>query len=264
MSDDPGQRVEPGRQGGGVVKRPGEVRDDAIVGARRRVAQDNGPEARHCRGEPEAEQLDGHRSVQRRNGLGRVDDHDEAVRRAGHDLLSGMGPTPALDQPTVRAHLVRAIDRHVEVREGERLDSQPEGGRQLLGRGRRGHAPHGEGAFGQCREEKGDRRPGPETERHPVLHQARGRLGGDPFLGIHLGAHGPRMGRTSARPQPGGVACRISRRARQPGWRRPSRWCGTSRGVHPSNRSARCASCSGCPRSRGCRPTTGADRSGSR
>ena len=96
-------------------------------GLRRHVPQRDRAEVPQRGGEAELEQLERDRGAERRHRLGRVADHHETVRRRGDDLLPRVRRPPALDEPSVRRHLVGAVDGEIEaVDRPERLHLDPE------------------------------------------------------------------------------------------------------------------------------------------
>ena len=175
MGDDARVGVQPGRERRGVAGVAAVVGDHAAVGAGRRVAQLDLTQPGKGRGEPEGEQLQGHRRAQLRHRLARVDDHHEALRGRGDDLLAQVGPATALDEPAVRGHLVGAVDRDVEALEAlEGLDLDPQPAGRILGRRRGGYAADpGESAFGQRRQQVGDGGAGAQADPHSVLDHGR-------------------------------------------------------------------------------------------
>ncbi len=67
------------------------------------------------------------------DGLVRGHDDHETIGGRGHDPFPGVCPSPALDEPADRVHLVCPVDGQVEsVDGGERSDVQPMGGGELL------------------------------------------------------------------------------------------------------------------------------------
>ena len=162
-----------------------EVGDHAPVGASRHVAQLDRVEPSQGRGEPEGDELDRDGGLQRGDGLRAVGDDDETIGGGCDDLLARVCRAASLDEPAVGRDLVGAVDRQVEPVDGpEVLDVQPELSRGGL-RSRRGRdatkrqpAPRDRG------QQEGDGRAGAEAERHPVLDQLGGRLGGELLLGL--------------------------------------------------------------------------------
>src|SRR3954454_19680103 len=92
----------------------------------------------------------------------------------------------ALHQPARRCDLVRAVDRDVEPCEPhrplERLDPDAEVPCEVLGRGRGRDAAQIESAYGERREQIGDRRARSEADDHAVLDELRCGLGGELLL----------------------------------------------------------------------------------
>src|SRR3954454_4028719 len=92
----------------------------------------------------------------------------------------------ALHQPARRCDLVRAVDRDVEPcephRPPERLDLDAEVACEVLGRGRGRDAAQIESAYGERREQIGDRRARSEADDHAVLDELRRGLGGELLL----------------------------------------------------------------------------------
>ena len=112
-------------------------------------------------------------------------------RRRGDDLLPQVGAAAALDQPAVGRDLVGPVDRDVEALEAaELLDRDAQPPRLFLGRDRgRDAADAVEAARGERRQQVGDRRAGAEPDRHSVLHELGGGLGGEALLVV--GGHRP-------------------------------------------------------------------------
>ncbi len=140
------------------------------------------------RREPELEELERHGRGEPGDQLVGRHDHDESRGRGGNRLLSRMCRAAALDQPSRRVHLVRAVDGDVELRDGvdsrERLHRQAERPRRLLRRRRGGDAAQRQRPFREGREQMRDRRAGAESHAHAVLDERGGRLGRKPLLVI--------------------------------------------------------------------------------
>ena len=184
--DDAGSRVEQQGEDLRVGEHTVVVRDHAAVGATRHIAQRHVPEAVERRREAELEQLERHRSVQRGHRLRRVGDDHEPVGRDRDQLLARVRGASALHEPAVGRDLVRAVDRHVEaIDRVERLDSQAQLGRGLLGARRCRDAAQVELSPGQRGQQVRHRRARAEPDGHPVFHELSRRLGGEPLLVFH-------------------------------------------------------------------------------
>ena len=117
------------------------------------------------------------------------------------------GGASALHEPAVGRDLVRAVDRHVEaIDRVERLDSQAQLGRGLLGARRCRDAAQVELSPGQRGQQVRHRRARAEPDGHPVFHELSRRLGGESLLVFH-GRHdcgnlsdSPFLDRTVSRP----------------------------------------------------------------
>jgi drug/metabolite transporter (DMT)-like permease len=132
--DHPGRGRQSDGQRRRVVDRAVVVGDHAAVRASRDIAQRRRGDPADGGAQPEGQQLEGDRRVQGQDRLGGVGDHDEPVRRPGHDLLPGVRAAAPLDQPAVRGDLVGAVDGDVEaVDAGHVLDPQAEFASGVLG-----------------------------------------------------------------------------------------------------------------------------------
>ncbi len=189
MVDDAGSRGQARRELGEAADRAAVVGDQPAVGARRDVAKLDVAEVGERGGEAEAQQLERDRRVDRVDGLRRVSDDDEALRRGGDDLLARVRAAAALDEPSVGVDLVGAVDRDVEpVELVERLDPKPELRSLRFGRGRGRDAAQVEPSRRQRREQVGDGRSRAEADPRAVLDELRGRLRGRALLGVDAGA----------------------------------------------------------------------------
>ena len=141
--------------------------------------------AQRCRTERPERRPNAERQQLQRNGrrqllydlVGGDDDH-EAVSGGCDDLLTGLRSAAALHQPTVRRHLIGAVDRQIEAIERvECLDGQAELTRLVLGLQRGRDAADVEPASRERRQEVSDRRPRAEPYRHPVPDELGRSLG---------------------------------------------------------------------------------------
>ncbi len=186
--DQPGRGGQPSGQDGRVADGALVIGDHAAVGAEGDVAQcDRGNEP-HRGPEAEGEQLERDGAVEGVHRLGRVDDHDETVRRRGHDFFPRVRRAASLYQPAIGRDLVRTVDRHVEMVDvGERFHIKAKFTRRCVGARRGGHTADFELAGGQSREKEGHGRARPEPDRHAVFDQFCGGFCGQ--LLFVIGSH---------------------------------------------------------------------------
>jgi hypothetical protein len=184
-----------------IADRSQVVGQQATVGARGRIAQLRRAQRTKGRPETEGQELERHRRRQLLHRLSRVDDDHESLGRRGDDLLAEVGPAAALHQPSIRRHLIGAIDCDVELVEPvERLDPEPQLACLALGCRRCGHATEVQLARGQSGEQVSNRGARPQPHSHPVLNQLRSRFGGGSLLSFGIGAR--RHGVESTRSPP--------------------------------------------------------------
>ncbi len=177
------RRREQQRERLDVGDEPVIVGDDAAVRASRHIAQPDVTEPMDRRGEPELEQLERYRAVDRRHRLRRVGDDDEAIGRCGDELLAGVRGAASLHEPAVGSDLIGAVDRDVEAVDlVERLDPQPELRCRLLGARGRCDASDVELAPGERGQQVRHCRARAEPDGHPVFHELRRGLGREPLL----------------------------------------------------------------------------------
>ncbi len=125
------------------------------------------PEPHHLHGQPEALAEPVHL-------LRRLRHHHEAPRRRDHDLLAEQRAAAALDQAERGVHLVRAVQRHVELERAVELHDLDARGLRHLTCPLRGHDRPGAG--GQQLRHAPHRPAGPQPDRHPgrdQLHSGR-------------------------------------------------------------------------------------------
>ena len=107
-----------------------------------------------------------------------ADQHDEAPRRGGHDLLAHQGAAVALDEPQLRVHFVGPVEGDVQpLHVGQRGERNAELRRQLRGCLRSGHAADAQprpDALAQGLDKLRGRPAGPQAEHLTVGHHCQG------------------------------------------------------------------------------------------
>jgi len=126
MIDDSGCGSQPLGERSRVANITLVIGDHSAVGAERDIAQLDRANASYGRSEPEGQQLEGYRSLQRFDWLRRIGDDDKTVGCARYDFLAGVRRSAPFDEPAVRGNLVGAVDDNIETLDlAKRLDPDP-------------------------------------------------------------------------------------------------------------------------------------------